>query len=118
MRLSSFAPAVLAAFCCLAVATAAIESNARQAQRARHLALKQPENPGALMQAKMVRENKVGTIPKGALRAAVEQKARIAGKADIAGAAGTWTEYGKGNLDDASGAFQEIGRASCRERVS
>ena len=98
-------PLLVAAACCVLAAFAATQSNARIEQRARHLALKGPESPQELMQAKTIREAKVGKVPAGALRAAVEQKARIAGKA-IAGAAGEWTEYGRGNLDDASGAFQ------------
>jgi len=105
MRLFSLAPAALAAVCCLAAGLAAEHHNERLERRARHAMLKQPEHPGALMQAKNLRESKVGVVPKGALRAAVEQKAEITGKA-IAGAAGVWKEYGRGNLDDASGAFQ------------
>ncbi|MES2683635.1 MAG: hypothetical protein V4650_08980 [Pseudomonadota bacterium] len=98
-------PVLLAAACCVIAAVASSHTNARIEQRQRHLALKGPESPQALMQAKTIREAKVGKVPAGALRAAIEQKARIAGKA-IAGAAGEWTEYGRGNLDDASGAFQ------------
>ncbi|MES2885849.1 MAG: hypothetical protein V4709_13660 [Pseudomonadota bacterium] len=99
-------PVLLAAACCVLAAIASSQVNDKIEQRQRHLALRGPESPQELMQAKNLRENKVGQVPKGALRAAIEQKARIAGKADIAGAAGEWKEYGRGNLDDASGAFQ------------
>ena len=105
MRLSQ-APILCAIACCVLAAVAASQSNDRIEQRARHLALKGPESPQELMQAKNLRENKVGKVPPGALRAAIAQKAAITGKADIAGAAGVWKEYGRGNLDDASGAFQ------------
>ena len=106
-------PVLLAATCCVLAAIASSQTNGRIEQRQRHLALRGPESPQELMQAKNLRENKVGQVPKGALRAAIEQKARIAGKADIAGAAGEWKEYGRGNLDDASGAFQAARVDTC-----
>jgi len=99
-------PVLLAAACCALVTIAASQTHSKIEQRQRHLALRGPEGPQELMQAKNLRENKVGKVPAGALRQAIEQKALITGKADIAGAAGTWTEYGRGNLDDASGSFQ------------
>ncbi len=99
-------PILLAAACCVLAAVAASQTNARIEQRQRHLALKSPESPQALMQAKTVRANKVGVVEPGAMSAVLAQKARIAGKADIPGAAGVWREYGVGNLDDSSGAFQ------------
>lgn len=99
-------PVVLAAACCAVVTVVASQIVSPAERRATLLAHGGPEQPAELMQAKNLRENKVGIVPKGALRAAVEQKARIAGKADVPGAAGLWTEYGRGNLDDSSGAFQ------------
>lgn len=65
-----------------------------------------PESPAALMQAKDLRHHKVGKLPQGSYRAALAKKSAISGKADIPGSAGTWAEYGIGNLDDGSGAFQ------------
>jgi len=106
MRLTSFLPAALAVTCCVLAGVASHQMTERYERRARILALKQPESPAALMQAKTVRANKVGVVEPGAMSAVLQQKARIAGKADIAGAAGIWREYGVGNLDDSSGAFQ------------
>lgn len=99
-------PAVLAVVCAALVATAALQHHQASERRASRLALKAPESPIALMQAKTVRANKVGVVEPGAMSAVLAQKARIAGKADIPGAAGVWREYGVGNLDDGSGAFQ------------
>ncbi len=99
-------PLLIAAVCCVLAAVAATQTNARVEQRARYLALKGPESTQELMQAKTVRANKVGVVEPGAMSAVLKQKARIAGKADIPGAAGEWREYGVGNLDDGSGAFQ------------
>jgi len=105
MRLNQTS-ALLALTCTLLVGVAAQQSADKAELHRRHAALRGPESPQALMQAKNLRESKVGQVPQGAFRRAIEQKARIAGKAGIAGAAGKWTEYGRGNLDDASGAFQ------------
>ena len=74
-------PVLLAAACCVIAALASSQTNGRIEQRQRHLALKGPESPQELMQAKTIREAKVGKVPNGALRAAIEQKARISGKA-------------------------------------
>lgn len=96
-------PVVLATVCCAVVAFAAsqlVPPSERLAQRLAQARLNGPESPRELMQAKDVRYAKTGVVPTGAVRAAMQQKARIAGKADIAGSAGSWTEYGKGNLND------------------
>ncbi|MDO9453263.1 MAG: hypothetical protein Q7J29_10455 [Stagnimonas sp.] len=98
--------AALATVCMALVASVALQHQQQAERRAARLAFKGPESPAQLMQAKNVRAAKVGVVEPGAMSAVLQQKARIAGKADIPGAAGEWREYGVGNLDDSSGAFQ------------
>ena len=93
------------------LASALSLADAEQARRARILA-KQPESAAELMRVINNRSLKSGPLEPGAVRAAYEQKLAIAGKANIAGAAGDWREYGKGNL--VSDAGFETGAISAR----
>lgn len=107
MRLLRLPPTLGAALCSLLLVTATLQSRPAQETRQQRLtAHRSAETPAQLMQAKDVRHRKAGAVPEGAVRSALAQKARIAGKADIPGSAGVWSEHGKGNLDDGSGSFQ------------
>lgn len=68
---------------------------------------KQPESAAEIMAIHDARYLKAGVVPEGAVRNALQRKQAMEPlKATVAGAAGTWTEYGRGQLDDNSGAFQ------------
>ena len=95
--LRSAAACALTATSALVLIIHASQPPSRAAQRLAEERM--PEGSAELMRSISNRNLKVGTVPPGALRRAMEQKAAIAAKADaIPGAAGEWREYGKGNL--------------------
>ena len=100
--LRSAAACALTATSALVLIIHASQPPSRAAQRLAEARM--PEGSAELMRSISNRNLKVGTVPPGALRRAMEQKAAIAAKADaIPGAAGEWREYGKGNLRAATG---------------
>ena len=106
--------AVLCSVLVMVVAHSANQSYQARLQKAMQ---ERPESAAELMRSLGNRNVKVGPVPPGALRAAMQQKAVIAAKASsIPGAAGTWREYGKGNLRAATGWIASVGDgAACRK---
>ena len=93
--------AVVSAVAVLAVAQTATSP---QEIRLKKALAEKPESAAEMMRSLGTRNLKAGVVPPGALRAAYEQKLAIAPKAtSVPGAAGTWREYGKGNLRAATG---------------
>lgn len=100
--LRSAAACALTATSAVVLLTHATQPPSRAAQRLAEVRM--PESAAELMRSIGNRNLKVGAVPPGALRSAMEQKAALGAKADpVPGAAGVWREYGKGNLRAATG---------------